>query len=595
MPDNVFQYPPYGLTLPAPPRSNLELELICYRWHRELRASGHINTNRVFHYRNIARMIWGEANKNCQFEWNPWAERLADAVHVNPYTGEDCPHTGISGCASSGKSHGAALYALVNWLCDPLGTMVLVTSTDIPGARKRIWGSIEKLFIGAGGILPGRLISSECRIDTVDPGSKQRQSGQSGIFLIASEKRKEKEAIGKIIGSKNRRVLFIADELPELPESIAEACFSNLISNPFFQFIALGNFKSRYDSFGQFVEPATGYDTLTVDDEFWQIKRGHCIRFDGMRSPNITGGKDVWEGIYKGKHLAQHRRDLGENTAGFWRMCRSFEAPMGFDDVLYSDADFHAAGAHLQPVWTTIPVVVSAIDPSFTQGGDRCCQVFGKLGQTDSGLTVLAFTGAKLLREDVRVKQPRNFQIARQFIDNCVQAGVKPEHAAIEASAGGDVLADIICEEWGTRELLRVISSGAPSDLVVSAGTRLTGKDKYDRRISELWGIGREFLRCKQFCGLTPELMREMKARKYDQVKGMEGLKIRVEKKDEMKTRLGFSPDEADAFFTLLELCRKRLFFTPGDEKRGKNTVKRNFVDIIRKTDEVYHDLYAEP
>jgi hypothetical protein len=44
-----------------------------------------------------------------------------------------------------------------------------------------------------------------------------RGSEKCGIELIPGEKKREKEATGKIIGIKNKSVILIADELPELP------------------------------------------------------------------------------------------------------------------------------------------------------------------------------------------------------------------------------------------------------------------------------------------------------------------------------------------------------------------------------------------
>lgn len=546
----------------------LELELRLYRHWHELHRTHGLDTEWTHHFTEIVNLLWGEKNKHKSLEWNPWFELAREACHYHPETGEPYPHTGLSGCASSSKTTYLAVHGLLNWMCDPLNTLVMMTSTSLKEARRRIWAEVKKLWQAAEHAMPGILIDSQGLIVTLHDGKKQPDT--CGVALIAGEKRKEKDAIGKIIGAKNKRVFMMADELPELTEAILEASFSNLITNPLFQFGAGGNFKSRTDPFGVFVEPMNGYDTLTLEDTAWLTKYGHCVRFDGMKSPNIVGGEDKWRGIYSSKHLAQHRKVYNEHQAGFWRMCRSFEPPIGNDDCIYSEADFAAGRAREHPVWLGERVKVAFLDPSYTNGGDRSMLRFALLGPDVTGKTVLDFYKKIVLREDARLKdKPRNFQIAEQLRDYCAVEGVSPENVGIDSTAAGSVFCDIVAEVWkdengekiGNR-ILRVDFSGGASDSLVSQGDTKTAADKYDRRVTELWYVGTEFLKCGQLKGLDDEVIREMKARKYDTVKGGEsGLKMRAETKPVMKERLGFSPDDADALFGVLDLCRQRHNF----------------------------------
>lgn len=564
------------------------LELNFYRDHAWLVQHRGLETEWTHHFKQVVNMLWGPHNKAKHFEWNPWAEAMLAALHYHPQTGARNPHVGVSGCGSSGKTALGALFGLVNWMSDPINTLVLTTSTDLLAARKRVWGEVTAFWQAAQGVMPGKLVDSKGLVATIDPQTGNKLPDSSGISLVAGEKRKEKDAIGKIIGSKNKRVFMIADELPELTEAILEASMSNLATNPMFQMIAMGNFKNRYDPFGQFVEPLDGYDSISVDTASWITKYGHCIRFDGLRSPNILAGENKWKGIYGSKQLAEHRKTLGENTAGFWRMCRSFEAPIGLDNCIYSESDFAAGKAREHVVWRGDTVKVSGLDPSFTNGGDRSVQWIGRFGQDISGKNVLCIEKRYLLREDVRLKdRTRNFQIAEQFRDNCIAEHVNPRFAAVDATAAGGVFCDIVNELW-SREVLRVDFSGAPTDMLISATSPKTAKDSYDRRVTELWYVGLEFLKHGQIKGLTEELAREMKARHYETVKGAEGLKMRVETKADMKERLGFSPDEADAFFVMLDLCRQRLNFLAGGIGAGLVKAEKDWRQEIHAANDVY-------
>lgn len=571
--------------------SCLEWELACYRNGLSVKQGG---LGLAGHFKKIVEILWGPKSLK-HFIWHPWAEKMNETVHEHPLTGKAYPHVAISSCGSGGKTDFGAVYANVNWLCDPINTLVLCTSTDLKASRKRIWGSIVQYYQPIVGCVPGKLVDSQGIIRT-DDGSGVFND-KAGIALIAGEKKKEKEAIGKLIGSKNKRVILLADELCELTEAILEAAFSNLVTNPFFQMVAFANFKSRYDPFGVFAEPVNGYDSITVDDEEWETRRGWALHFDGMKSPNILEGRDIWP-IYGSKQLAAHKKDLGENSALFWRMCRSFEAPVGIDATLYAETDLKAGLAYervdgVRESWLGDRTRVSGLDPSFTNGGDRCVQWFGWLGKLNNGLTVLEYDRLVLLREDVTRQRARDYQIVDQFQENCEREGVKPYHAAIDASGAGSVLYSIVCELW-SHEVLAVEFGGAPSDLVVSFDDGKSAREKYDRRVSELWGVGVEFVRHKQIRGVSTDMAREMKARQYESKKRGDNVIINVETKKDLKVRLGFSPDIADAGFVMLELCRQRLGFTAGGNIQNGHTMslQKMWKNKAMELDSVYDAVY---
>jgi hypothetical protein len=569
------------------------IELRC---HRDGLTPAQGGLGRAGHFRRVVELLYGPQNKAKHFIWHPWAEWPNERIHQDEVledgTTRQQRYIGLSGAGGSGKTDLMAVYGLVSWLEAPEETLVLCTSTDLKASRLRIWGRIRAYFEA----LPkqwqtGRLIDSMGLIVSTNQDGR-KLSDDSGISLIAGDKRKERDAIGKMIGAHNKRVIFLADELAELSEAILEAAYSNLATNPFFQMIAASNFKSRYDPFGQFVVPKRGWDSITVDDEEWETERGICLHFDGMKSPNVLSGRDEWP-IYGSKQLAAHKKDLGDNTAGFWRMCRSFESPIGLDDAIYSEADLLAGKAYEKPVWLTKPVRLSSLDPSFTNGGDRAVQWFGSYGTAVGGVQTLCWDSFKVLREDVRKKdKSRDFQIAEQFRDNCIAEGISPKHAGLDSTGGGSPFLSIVRETW-SPDVLGVDFSGAPSEMVVSVETARTAKQAYDRKVSELWYVGREFLKYGQLKGVVPELAREMKARRYETVKGVDGLKVRVETKADMKTRLLFSPDIADSAFVLLHLCRVRFGAVPGSGGKGINGSRSKFIELARQADRVYHTLYA--
>lgn len=562
-----FKCPHYDFTveLGEAPNSDLGWELIAYRMGITPQQGG---LGRAGHFRRIAEALWGPKS-NKHFVWHPWAELMNQRVHNHPVTGKAYPHVGFSGGSSCGKTEYLAIYALINWMSAPTETLCLVTSTDLKASRKRVWGSVVEYYKEIESIVPAKLTDSMGILRT-DDGTGQFTDKQ-GIALVAGEKKAELEAMGKLIGLKQQRLFLLADELAELTQALLDTALSNLASNDLFQIIAASNFKSRFDPFGVFVEPVEGYDmTDTLNLQEWETKLGWCIHFDCSKSPNILEGKDIWP-IYGIKQFENHKKTLGENTALFYRFVKSCEPPMGTENTIYSDSEFAVGKVHESVIWHESWIPVAAADPAYTNGGDRFILYFGKIGMTPNGLLVLFYDGFVTLREDVTKARDRlrSYQMADQIVAVCTEKGILPENFAMDVTAAGNSLADVVVEVWKDTLKLdyyppihRVNFSGLATEKVATADGKIS-TELYSNRVSELWYSGKDYMRFGQIKGLAKSTAREMKARKFESIKGTDGFKIRVEPKVDMKQRLTFSPDEADAAFILLDLVRERHGFVP--------------------------------
>jgi hypothetical protein len=573
-----------------PPSSQLAWELCFYKLGITPEMGG---LGRAGHFRKIAEILWGPKSSK-EFIWHPWAERMNNRVHSHPVSGKHYPHVALSGCSSSGKTELLAIYAIINWLCAPTETLCLVTSTDLKASRKRVWGSVVEYYKAIETIAPGKLTDSMGILRT-DDGTGMF-SDKMGIALVAGEKKAELEAMGKLIGLKQKRVFLLADELAELTQALLDTAIANLSSNEQFQIIAASNFKSRLDPFGVFSEPIDGYDmTDTLNLEEWETKLGWCLHFDGSKSPNILEGKDIWP-IYGMKQYENHKKTLGENTALFYRFVRSAEPPMGIDNTIYSDSEFAVGKVFETPTWMDGWIPLAASDPAYTNGGDRFILYFGKLGRTTEGLWTLFYDGFEALREDVTKAKERlrSYQMADQIIAKCKERGIKPENFAMDVTAAGNSLADVVVEVWRDTEKLdympsihRVNFSAGTTDRVATADGKLSC-DLYSNRVSELWYVGKDYMRFGQIKGLAKSTAREFKARKFESIKSADGFKIRVEPKPEMKLRLTFSPDEADAAFILLDLAREKHGFVPSGRPTDGGSTKSDWQKVASKYDEPY-------
>ena len=240
-------------------------------------------------------------------------------------------------------------------------------------------------------------------------------------------------------------------------------------------------------------------------------------------------------------------------------MCSSdLWSPTGNSEGIYTEAEILQARAEDPAVWQGEVTLVAALDPSFTNGGDRSAAVFGKLGRNLDGLLTLSFDNVYYLKEDITDKStPRTFQIAKQFIALCEKKGVTAKNAALDVSGGGAPFADVLTSLW-SNQFHRVNFAGKASDMPISTFDQTLSSDRYANRVTELWFSGKELLRTGQLKGIFPELAKEMCARLYISEKSGTA-KVRAEPKPQMKARIGASPDVADAAFILVDLCRSKL------------------------------------
>lgn len=499
-------------------------------------------------------------------------------------------YLGVAGSRSSGKSDAFALWGIVNFLAAPNETKVIYTSTSLKDSRGRIWGSVSEYWQAACAILggeinmPGELVSSQGLIRFRQGG---QQSDKCGLSLVAGEKTKEKEAIGKLIGFKAQRLLLIADELPELSESLIAAAESNLSGNPEFSMVGLGNPASMFDPFGVFCEPKTGWASLSDDTDEWETKRGFCIRLNGEKSPNILAGKTLYPWMLTEEKLEEARRFMGAKSQLYCRMITATWSATGASDSIYTEADIVAYKANAPAIWQSPPTMVAGFDPAFSDGGDRSILFISKFGITHDGVKTLEFVKSIELDENTNNKKDsRTDQIVTLLIEHCRKEGVHPRNLAIDGTGAGAPFCDVVKSRF-SGEFLEVNFGGKASEMPASGVDATPSSEVYQNKISEMWFVGREYIRSGQIRGLFPALSTELCSRSYaTKARG----KIQIESKTELRKRIGKSPDMSDAALLTLELCRRRLSMsskarsTPVDAQLGpRKSVFKTFATRLTK------------
>jgi len=573
--------------------TQLDIELDCFRVGRTEAEGG---LGKYGHLRNCVDLLWNldtpgplslaKKRKEQKVEWNEWVEKMLE---------EACEHQflAVAGCSSSCKSFSGAIYGICTFLSHPSKTAILITSTSIQGAKKRIWKAVIELW----NALPANIrkdykVRGSLNMVQYIPPDGSTPNEAASINLVAAEPKQEAGAMGKLIGIKNEQVLLIADELCELSPAVLAAS-TNLVSNSVFQMIAMSNPKDYEDPFGKMCEPVEGWNSIDEGTFEWESKFGKVIRFDVLRSPNYLKRKRVYPYMLSYQAIEKERKKLGENSPRFYRFFRGFFPIQGVESVLYSEVDFTAYMRSTVEWGKEPPIKVAALDPAWSSKGDQSILVWGLFGKNKDGLQCLQYINHVALTEDASDKEtPFTIQTRKQVEELLKREGIHHSNFAFD-NTGGIAYGDTLVQHLG-RDVLRVNFSGKASEKPVSATDRTPASKKFVNRVSELWGVGIEFLRGGQFCNIPDEIKAEMKIRRYESVKGGDGERLLVESKSEMRARTGKSPDCADAWMILVELCRTKHHFC--SEERGFMVLPEKDIDkIYREMDIVAQGAHGMP
>lgn len=566
---------------PVAPQPDVMIERHILRFYDEFKLKRG-NTLQPWreHFKRFVTTVWDRPDSARRFQWNPNAERMLDAALKHKFLG-------IAGHASSSKSEFGAIWAICKFLIgapgpngeppDPMFVKVFITSTTLQDSRGRIWGVIEAYwneacrFFGGEQNMPGRLVSSK---GVIRAKVGDKYTDLAGLALIAGGKGEDKEAPSKI-GFKARTVILIADELPLLSHQLYAAAQHNLFANPDFQMLGIGNPTSIFDPFGVFITPKDGWAAINDQCDGWETTLGYCIRFDGLKSPNVLCGREQYPGLLTLEKLNHYMAVYGSNSPGFWGMVRGFFCPSGNTAAIFSEMEIasHLAMDHTTG-WRDVPTKLAFLDPAFTLGGDRAVASFGRCGVLGNGKKVLDKDEAIDLMLKVNATSETDIptQIAQLYLEECDKRGIPMSHRGVDSTGGGTPFASIITI-LGGRGVVLVSFGGAPSDKRVSPVDKRTGKERFVNRVSELCYVVKELMVNGQIKGIDAQTATEMCARLYEN----RGEKVLVESKKAMKKRTDNqkSPDYFDSHAGLVEMARERCGLSAASKAHTTPAEKR--------------------
>lgn len=496
----------------------------------------------------VALLSDGFKKEAAKILW-PWLEqnepmlKIWDALEQNDYIA-------IMGHGSAGKTFNCCAWFLLDWWTDSEFTSLTLTSATLDSLKARAWSDLVSLFTRTRVKMPGILVDSE-RMIKHSPIDRK-----NAISAIAADR---KESQAKIQGLHTKRVRIIIDEADNrLSESIW-AALANLSTSGEFKVVALANPVSKRSRFGMKVEPLNGWNGVNPDVDFeWQSKEDwKVLRLDGLQSPNIKAGNDIYPFLLTNKAVEKAKND--QNSREWWTYIRAWYPPDGTVSNIFTDEILSICKKPI--VWYAETRNIAACDPAFG-GGDRCMLGIAKMGYKAENPTIVGIEPQhyyEIVRKDIS-KLATN-DIGDQIIALLKHHEVKPADFIIDSTTISMGLSDYIRNSIG-KEVIATDFGGSPTEMVVSREDSRRACDRFDRFVSELWFCAREWCRLGHVYLKDPpnDLLIDLEAREFEPyLKTM----IRIETKEEMKKRGLRSPDYGDMFCLWIHLLRIREKFMP--------------------------------
>ena len=522
-------------------------------------------------FKRLVTELWPEP----LFMWDRWSDLFFGALCGAKETVESTIGAKIesdypwweqltaTGAAGTGKSSRAALWVLCNWLCAREHTTCMLTSTSVTALKQRIWSELVDWIQKCKQPLSDPTIGW---LQIVPSDTIIRWSGEdtkSAIFGRAVDQGGSVDnAVGRIKGIHNRRVFVVTDEMTAMPEAIAKAC-RNLDSGTMeFQFIGLGNATDYSDQHGIYCEPVDGWNSVTVNDEFWLTKLGGCcVHLDGHKSPSLDNPAKYHFYIGRKKLEKDARLFGGENTPDYWRECRGFWAPSGLSTTVMDAFLLSQFNTSDKAMWKSRWEMGAGFDVAF-EGGDRRVLYPFKFGEFASGVKGIEFQAPVIVNIDMtQDKRFIHYGIAAAVEETCRNYKIDgkphpilPHNLACDVTGEGAGPFGIMSGSW-SRDIIPVEFGGAAEKTAVSADRPTTWHELYGNKVTEIWYSMRRFIEGGQVRGLTDaDTIRELTSRDYVR----KGNKTHVLPKSEMKKLKSRSPDLADAACIAAFVLRKK-------------------------------------
>lgn len=552
-------YVRYGIDFEATPGfrpetfNPLAVELACYR---DRLKTGH---PREFHFKKAFDIVWPK------FEWNQWCELMLWAW---------CNYkiVCVIGHTRASKSYFFSYMVLLDYLGAAPMTATTLTTTKFDALKTRMWGDMMRAIEAIEHPALQAVIQNLFKITNTSNEMKFASASEShgddkfmiqGVATDSADK-----SAGKIRGQHADRRRIVGDEAQDIAAAIYMA-FANAVSAPDFVGGLLSNPVEKASEFGKWCEPKNGWSSIHDTDLFWETKTpgGICLHFDGLQSPNIKAGKTIFPYLLTQDYVDFIRKQYGEDSLEWWMYIRGFFPPDGTVSRVWPNATIEKAKTDQE--FDFPPRMWASLDPAYEY--DDPVLTFAMSGRNRMGRPLCK------VKKQVRIslKQSADVTKDRQLADEtkrlCIEEGVNPEDFICDTTGNGRSVFALLFESW-SKKIHKLEYGGSATDRPLRLDDKKPASEQVKYFVAELWFRASYLAADGILCGfnnLDSKGVDDLTARRYTLKQDGDHKAMMVETKDEMKKRLGRSPDYGDSVCQLGELMvRKGLL---GEITKAKN------------------------
>lgn len=484
-----------------------------------------------------ARVIWPWTRAN------PLTEKIYQRLSEHR-------NLAIIGHAASSKTFSVTQYMALRWLAAPKTTGVLLTAPTLASLKSRAWTYVKQLWDRVAIPLHGEVVNYEMKVRLY------KADDLHNILCVAGDADNSEH---KIRGFHPENLFVMIDEADNpFSEAIWEA-LPNLRATGEVQVVAMTNPTKRHTRFGSWCEPPLGWSSVLIDrDKEWEAASGaHTLRLDGVDSPNIVAGEDVFKFLLTMQGKRDYEKE-GVNSPAYLKYFRAWFPDDGAVKLVFP-SEIIDRMQQIALKFYSDSFGCYGIDPAYSEEGDECVVIIGDCGRLASNpkKTIIKYrTGVRVERKDKTKLVTED--LGDQIIEVLKEHKVRGDLGACDATGSGLAISDYIRAKWN-RDMLAVGFGGKPSETRILAEDTKSCEERFDRFVTELWFAARDWARAGLLS--APQLPRrlriDLEARQYEDVS--RDRKIAIETKTDMRSRGLKSPDWGDAFCLMVHAVRLRF------------------------------------
>lgn len=517
----------------------LSIELLCYR---DRLKTGH---PREFHLKNAFKYCWPD------YQWNEWCELLTWAWCNFRFVT-------VIGHTRASKTFHAAHLILIDYLAADMLTSTTLTTTQFAALKTRLWGDMLKAIENLNPELKNAFMSrykltnstNEMRLSIMDPNVL----GLDKYIIQGVATDRGDTSAGKLRGLNTERRRIVGDEASDIADSIFLAMI-HADGAPDFIGLLLTNPVEKTGELGKHCCPVGGWGSISDTTLWWPTKKtnGVCLHFDGLQSPNIRAGKEVFKYLITQDYIDKMRKDEGEGSLKWWMLVRGFFPPDGLVAKIWTSGDIDKAKENVE--FDFEPTPCATLDPAFES--DDCVIHFGQIGRLRDAKPCCRATESQTLKLTMGPKEiPKDYQVARQVMKLCKDRGIQPENFIMDETGNARGVLAILRVEWSPK-VQGICYGGEATERPMRLNDNIKACDQVKYFVTELWFRAAYLARDGMLCGLQnvdPKTEEDLSVRRYEMKNGL----MVAFAKALVKESLGRSPDNGDAYCQFGELMVRK-------------------------------------